>query len=97
MGDKDRTGISVQDQFLVPGSLTLDLDKRGPFRLCVPTDKNGEDPTAPTNPMALLCYTTKNHGLPFPQKFPGITNQFTSRVIKLTQYDELCVPSAILP
>jgi len=96
-GDKERNGITVQDQFLVPGSLTLDLDKRGPFRLCVPTNKNGEDPTAPDNPLALLCYSTKNDALPFPQKFPGITNQFTSRVVKMTQFDELCVPSAIVP
>lgn len=96
-GDKEVNGITVQDQFLVPGSVNLDVDKRGPFRLCVPVNKNGEDPTAPTNPAALLCYTTKRDTLPFGEKFPGITNQFTSRVIKITQYDELCVPSAILP
>ncbi len=96
-GDKDVTGITLQDQFLVPGSITVDVDKRGPFRLCVPVDKNGEDPSAPTNPMALLCYTTKKDSLPFGQLFPGITNQFTSRVVKMTQFDELCVPSAILP
>jgi hypothetical protein len=29
--------------------------------------------------------------------FPGITNQFTSRVVKMTQFDELCVPASILP
>jgi hypothetical protein len=79
-----------------PGSLTVDLDKRGPFRLCVPTNKNGGDPTAPDNPTALLCYTTKNDNLPFGQKNPGVTDQFTSRVVRITQFDELCVPSTIL-
>jgi hypothetical protein len=96
-GDKERTGITVQDQFLVPGSLTVDLDKRGPFRLCVPVNKNGEDPGAPTNPAAMVCYTTRRDTLPFGEKFPGITNQFTSRVVKMTQFDELCAPASILP
>jgi hypothetical protein len=95
-GDKERNGIVLQDQFLVPGSITVDVDKRGPFRLCVPTNKNGGDPTAPDNPTALLCYTTKNDTLPFPQKNPGVTDQFTSRVVRITQFDELCVPSTIL-
>ncbi len=95
-GDKERNDIVVQDQFLVPGSITLDLDKRGPFRLCVPVNKNGGDPSAPTNPAALMCYSTKNDALPFGEKFPGVTDQFTSRVVKITQYDELCVPATIL-
>jgi hypothetical protein len=95
-GEKQRQDIIVQDQFLFPGSITVDMDKRGPFRLCVPTNKNGGDPGAPANPTALMCYTTKNDPVPFPQLFPGITDQFSSRVVRITQYDELCVPSSIL-
>jgi hypothetical protein len=42
-------------------------------------NKNNEDPTAPTNPTALLCY--KHAGgdkLPFPQKTVFVTNQVRS-------------------
>ena len=77
--------------------ITLDTDKRGPFRLCVPVNKNGEDPAAPTNPTALLCYKTQDDRLPFPQKTVFVTNQFGSFQETFTQYDELCVPSTILP
>ena len=97
-GDKDIKNISVKDQFTAPfGGITLDTDKRGPFRLCVPVNKNGEDPTAPTNPTALLCYKTQDDKLPFPQKTVFVTNQFGSFQETFTQYDELCVPSTILP
>lgn len=97
-GDKDIKNISVKDQFTAPfGGVTLDIDKRGPFRLCVPVNKNGEDPTAPTNPTALLCYSTQDDRLPFPQKTVFVTNQFGSFQETFTQYDELCVPSTILP
>jgi hypothetical protein len=86
-------GISLVDQF---GALTVDLDKRGPFRLCVPVNKNGEDPDAPMDPSVLLCYTTKNDRLPFSQKNVFINNQFGALSSRITQYDELCVPSTIL-
>jgi hypothetical protein len=97
-GDKGPTNISVKDQFTNPfGGITLDVDKRGPFRLCVPVNKNGEDPTAPSNPSVLLCYKTQDDRLPFPQKTVFVTNQFGMFQETITQYDELCVPSAILP
>jgi len=87
-------GITLLDQF---GPLTVDLDKRGPFRLCVPVNKNGEDPGAKDNPAVMLCYTTRNDRLPFGSKQVVINNQFGPLGVKLTQYDELCVPSTILP
>ena len=37
-------GVTLVDQF---GPMTVDLDKRGPFRLCVPVNKNGEKYPAP--------------------------------------------------
>jgi len=86
-------GVTLVDQF---GPLTVDLDKRGPFRLCVPVNKNGEDSDAPTDPGALFCYTTRNDRLPFSQKTVFINNQFGPLGGKITQYDELCVPSTIL-
>ncbi len=58
--------------------------------------KNGEAPAAPTDPNALLRYTTQNDKLPFPQKTVLVTNQFGSFTETLTQYDDLCVPSTIL-
>jgi hypothetical protein len=91
------TGISVADQFTLPfGGITVDIDQRGPDRLCVPVDKNGEDPGAPSNTAALMCFHTKNDRLPFPQKTVFLTNQFGSFTETFTQYDELCVPAAIM-
>jgi hypothetical protein len=90
------TGIHVEDQFTAPfGGITLAVDARGPDRLCVPVDKNGEDPTAPTNPNVLMCFHTKNDTLPFNQRTVFLTNQFGSFKETLTQYDELCVPSTL--
>jgi hypothetical protein len=90
-------GINVKDQFTLPfGGITLAIDSSGPHRLCVPVDKNGEDPGAPSNPSALMCLHTKNDKLPFAQRTVFITNQFGSFKDTLTQYDELCVP-AMLP
>jgi len=83
--------VPLEDQFE-----RVNVDVRKPLRLCVPVNKNGEDPGAPANPNALLCYTTSNDKLPFPQKTVLVTNQFDSFTETLTQYDELCVPSTIL-
>ena len=47
--------VSVEDQFE-----TVAIDLVRPYRLCVPVDKNGEDPTAPTDPGVLLCYRSKS-------------------------------------
>ena len=41
--------------------------------------------------------TTKNDRLPFSQKSVFVNNQFGSLAGTITQYDELCVPSTILP
>ncbi len=87
-------GIALIDQF---GPLQVDLDRRGPHRLCVPVNKNGGDPGAPANPNVLLCYTTRNDRLPFPDAKIFVNNQFGLLGAKITQYDELCVPSTILP
>src|SRR5262249_25648712 len=44
------SGIHIEDQFTAPfGGITLAVDSRGPDRLCVPVNKNGEDPTAPSD------------------------------------------------
>jgi hypothetical protein len=90
-------GVHVVDQLLVPfGGLTLDIDKRGPFSLCVPMTINGDDPAGPTESTFLVCNHTKNDTLPFNQKTVFITNIFQSSKGVITQYDELCVPANLL-
>jgi hypothetical protein len=93
-GAKPSATVNLVDQF---GSLSPTLDKRGPFRLCVPVNKKGEDPTAPASPNTLVCYTTKNDRLPFADQKAVINNQFGPMSIRFTQYDELCVPGTVKP
>ena len=65
-----------------------------PYRLCVPTNKNGEDPTAPVHPALLLCYRSKA-GPRFGTVDMSIDNQFGSDGGKLIHRRELCVPSTL--
>ena len=91
-------GLHLDDQFVDPfGGFTADLNPGGPFRLCVPVDKNGEDPDAVTDPQAMLCYTTQNDRLPFSQFTAFVNNQFGDFKINGTQFDELCEPATIAP
>src|SRR5262245_2496215 len=97
-GAPKTTGIHLTDQFTQPfGGFTADLDSSGPFRLCVPVDKNDEDPGALTDPQAMLCCTTQNDRLPFNQFTAFVTNQFGGFKIVGTQFDELCEPAALAP
>ena len=63
-----------------------------PFRLCVPTSKNGEDPTAPSHPDLLLCYKSKSSAR-FGTLVAHIDNQFGPDDVTLIHRRELCVPS----
>ena len=81
-----KTVVTVADQF---ESVNLTLVK--PYRLCVPANKNGEDPTAPTDPERLLCYKSK--GSSFGTVEAHINNQFGPDNITLIHRRELCVPS----
>ena len=97
-GAPNTTGIHLTDQFTQPfGGSTADLNPSGPFRLCVPVNKNDEDPDAVTDPEAMLCYTTQNDRLPFNQFTAFLTNQFGSFTAVGTQLDELCEPATIAP
>jgi hypothetical protein len=92
------TGIHLTDQFTEPfGGDTVDLNPTGPFRLCVPVDKNSEDPSAVDDPQAMLCYTTQNDRLPFSQFTAFVNNQFGDFKINGVQFDELCEPATIAP
>jgi hypothetical protein len=76
------------------GHATVQVQK--PHRLCVPTDKNGEDPSAPTFPENLLCYKTKSRGPVRGSVF--LDNQFGAQVYRLAGgRSELCVPTLLNP
>jgi len=86
-----KTTVTVADQF---ESLSLTLVK--PYRLCVPADKNGEDPTAPSHPGLLLCYKAKSSSR-FGTTTAHINNQFGPDDVTLIHRRELCVPSVNFP
>jgi hypothetical protein len=79
--------VPTEDQF---GPHVVDLLR--PRYLCVPADKNDEDPTAPTDEDSLLCYKAK-HEVRFTQQQPFMTNQFLSRRERLIRTLEFCVPT----
>jgi hypothetical protein len=74
---------------------TATIQVQRPRRLCVPTDKNGEDPTAPSFPESLLCYQTKGKGSVSGTAF--LNNQFGQQVYRLGNRQQLCVPSQLNP
>jgi hypothetical protein len=86
------TGVKVDDQF---GTLTAELRKLK--YVCVPVNKNGEEPGALTNTGYLTCYQQKS--LPaFVKKSPVYTaNQFGSETMDVLRPFVLCLPAARLP
>src|SRR5262245_9538711 len=74
---------------------TATIQVQKPERLCVPTDKNGEDPTAPTFPENFLCYKTKAKGSPSGTAF--LNNQFGPQIYGIGSRSELCVPTQLNP
>lgn len=72
---------------------TVSLTIRRPHRLCVPTDKNGEDPSAPSHPESLLCYLAKGPGKVTSPAF--ITNQFGQQQNDVRKRNDFCVPTEL--
>jgi hypothetical protein len=89
--DLDPGTVTVQTQFE-----TVSVNVKKPHRLCAPADKNGEDPSAPTDPGFLLCYDTKSKG-DIGNPTVWLDNQFGQQVYTLGQRQELCVPTAVNP
>lgn len=81
--------VSVQTAFDA-----VDVLVRKPVRLCVPANKNGEAPSAPSLPESLLCYQTKVRAgaVSLPAFF---TNQFGQQTNTLRQRGDFCVPSEL--
>ena len=79
--------VTVGDQFAA-----IALTLRKPQLLCAPTNKNGEDDTAPFHPDHLLCYKAKS-----PRRSARSTsrsrNQFGPDQARLIHRRELWVPS----
>jgi hypothetical protein len=85
-----QNGVTVTDQF---GSITLDIDKRGPLSLCVETTLDGVPPSG--QPQTLVCNHTKNDG-PFGNVTLFINDFFEADREQITQFDELCVPATVV-
>src|SRR6185369_6821117 len=81
--------ITLDDRF-GPGVVEVKRLKR----LCAPADKNGEDPTAPTDVDHLGVYTIKQTSPRFP-RVPNVEvyNQFGTQVVDLTRVERLMVPT----
>ncbi len=85
--------ISVTDAF---GERLFNLQK--PTRVCLPANKNDEDPDAPNTPGTLLCYAAKlartsPRQARFQSRLVSTHNQFGDEVLKLAKEFEFCVPS----
>lgn len=76
----------VEDQF---GATTVDIMR--PVRLCMPANKNDEDPTAPGHPNHLLCYRTRNSRFGTVQTYTN--SQFGPERPTLIHRRELCLPA----
>jgi hypothetical protein len=79
------------DQF---GSQNFDILR--PRYLCVPANKNDEDPGAVGHLENLLCYKAR-HRQNFPELEPHVNNQFLRDRVKVIRRMEFCVPSTIVP
>jgi hypothetical protein len=96
--DISKKAVTVVDQFAstpIPG-----FTGKSKWRLCVAANKNNEDPTAPTDNTALMCFFAAKTP-PFATVNLFLNNQFGPNQFAnkphATQFDELCVPSNILP
>jgi len=81
------SGVTVVDQF---GSSTVTVSK--PNKLCAPTNKEGEDPTAPTHPGHLKAWQDKHNRPKVLNRL--IVNQFGSLRLDITRPQFLFVPAA---
>ena len=83
-------GVALGDQF---GTMTVEVKK--PKFLCAPVDKNGEDPTAPSDLSHLMCYQAKQTDSVKFVKLTGVfvNNQFGSETLDVKKPALLCVPA----
>jgi hypothetical protein len=82
-----RRTATVEDQY---GTATVSV--RGPNRLCAPSDKRGEDPTAPLDPEHLVAYPSISSPIREPNQ--RVTNQFGQVKLDIIRRTFLMVPAA---
>jgi hypothetical protein len=80
--------VTVQDQFHSATGVTLSK----PNRLCAPTNKRGEDPTAPSDPGHLKAYQDKHTGPKVANQ--TIVNQFGTVQLDVSKPSFLLVPAS---
>src|SRR5262249_55016016 len=96
--------VMVRDQFNPnpPGTKppqTVTFTKQKSWRLCVPVNKDGLDPSAPANTSGLLCLVTGNDiDSPLKNTFVNWANQFQTPAsnVHIDTLDDFCV-TAIAP
>jgi len=79
----------LRDQF---GSVAAQVTLR-PRLLCAPTDKDGEEPKLDVNGLHLLCYSVTEDGNKAKGTKVGVSNQFGSAKLVVTDPTILCVPT----
>jgi hypothetical protein len=86
----------VDDVAIATQFETVVIDVRKPRSLCVPTNKNGEDPGAENGVERLLCYRIRGKGNPGRIDL-FLNNQFGQQTARLGRRKELCVPTLESP
>jgi len=95
----------VRDQFNPnpPGTKppqTVTFTNQKSWRLCVPVDKDGLDPSAPTNTNGLLCLVTGSDiNTPLQNTFVNWANQFQNPAtnVHADKLDDFCVTAIVTP
>ncbi len=82
------SAVTVQDQFGTSAGVGLNRATK----LCAPTNKNGEDPTAPSDPDHLKAYGDKHGGPKVVNQ--TIVNQFGSVELDVSRPTFIMVPAA---
>ncbi len=86
----NRAGVSLVDQF---GNSTATVKRAK--RICLPADKNDEDPVAVGQPETLTSFTIKQTSPKFArQKGINVTNQFGQVTMDVFKPDRLFVPTS---
>jgi hypothetical protein len=97
--------VQVRDQFNPnpPGTKppqTVTFTNQKSWRLCVPVDKDGLDPSAPTNTSGLLCLVTgTDKNSPLKNTFVNWANQFQNPAtnVHVDKLDDFCVTAIVTP
>jgi hypothetical protein len=97
--------VLVRDQFNPnpPGTKppqTVTFTNQPSWQLCVPVDKNGEDPSAETSTSGLLCLVTgKDINSPIKGVRVSWSNQLqpAQKRVHLDKLDAFCVSATITP